>query len=257
MEAQTSQAAEVLGTRCFVGDLEQASMRVLERVETGNGGYVCQANAHVLVTACNNEAVRRALDAAWVIHPDGWPVSWLARRLGASRATRIAGAELMSRLFELGAPVGLRHYLFGSTPEVIKVLRDTLSVRHPDALIVGALSPSFGQQVGERALRDVETIRSAKPDIIWCALGAPKQELWMSRYALLVSPAVVIGVGAAFDFHAGTKRRAPEWMQRNGLEWAHRFWSEPRRLARRYVQTNSEFILRAAVQIAYARRSTT
>ena len=250
---RSSPEAIVLGTRCFVGDLERASERIIERIELGNGGYVCQANAHVLVTACHDDDVRRALDAAWVVNPDGWPVSWLARRLGACGATRIAGAELMTRMFELGTPIGLRHYLFGSTPQVIHRLQNSLSARHRRAQIVGAYSPPFGRRLEAQALQDVETIRTAAPDIVWCALGAPKQELWMNRYAGLLAPAVVIGVGAAFDFHAGTKPRAPEWMQRNGLEWAHRFWSEPRRLASRYARTNTEFLIRAAVALGRPR----
>lgn len=183
-------------------------------------------------------------------------MSWLARRLGADGAERIAGAELMTRVLEAGAPIGLRHYLFGSTPHVLQTLRDSLSARHPRAQIIGALAPPFGQPLEEQAMQHVEIMRHAAPDIVWCALGAPKQELWMSSHAALLAPAVVIGVGAAFDFHAGTKRRAPLWMQRSGLEWAHRLWSEPRRLAGRYVRTNSEFVLRAAVEIASTRRST-
>jgi N-acetylglucosaminyldiphosphoundecaprenol N-acetyl-beta-D-mannosaminyltransferase len=253
--ASAANEAVVLGTRCFVGDLDRASARVVERVRGGGGGYVCQANAHVLVTACHDERVRRALDEAWAVHPDGSPVSWLARRLGADAASRIPGADLMTRVFELGSPLGLKHYLFGSTPEVVDRLERTLSERHPQAQIVGAVSPPFGDVPEERVLEDVEAIRSAAPDVVWCGLGAPKQELWMQRFAPMLVPAVVVGVGAAFDFHAGTKRRAPDWMQRSGLEWAHRLASEPRRLAGRYVRTNTEFIVRAAVEIASARRS--
>jgi N-acetylglucosaminyldiphosphoundecaprenol N-acetyl-beta-D-mannosaminyltransferase len=244
----------VLRTRCFVGDLDQASERVIERVQGGGGGYVCQANAHVLVTACHEERVRRALDEAWTVHPDGSPVSWLARRLGAKEASRIPGADLMTRLFELGSPIGLKHYLFGSTRDVIDRLERTLADRHPQARIVGAVSPPFGDVSEERALEDVEAIRAAAPDVVWCGLGAPKQELWMRRYAPAIAPAVAVGVGAAFDFHAGTKRRAPDWMQRSGLEWAHRLASEPRRLAGRYVRTNTEFVIRAVLEIASARR---
>jgi N-acetylglucosaminyldiphosphoundecaprenol N-acetyl-beta-D-mannosaminyltransferase len=245
----------VLGTRCFVGELESATEHILERVVAREGGYVCQANAHLLVTACHDDRVRRALDEAWVVHPDGSSVSWLARRLGADAAARIAGADLMTRVFELGATAGIKHYLFGSTPRVIQRVHDSLSARHPTAHIVGALSPPFGRLLQEQALQQAETINAAMPDIVWCALGAPKQELWMHRYARHLAPAVVIGVGAAFDFHAGTKRRAPAWMQEHGLEWAHRFWSEPRRLAGRYLRTNTEFVLRAAAEIAAARRS--
>jgi len=228
---------------------------MLERRETGLGGYVCQANAHVLVTAFHDERVRRALDEAWVVHPDGSPVSWLARRLGAEQASRIPGADLMTHLLDIGQPIGLKHYLFGSTPAVIAELEKTLKARHPEALIVGAVSPPFGVVSDERARRDVDAIVEAAPDVVWCGLGAPKQELWMNRYGPVLAPALAVGVGAAFDFHAGSKRRAPDWMQRAGLEWAHRLASEPRRLAGRYVRTNSEFLIRAAAEIAAAKRS--
>jgi N-acetylglucosaminyldiphosphoundecaprenol N-acetyl-beta-D-mannosaminyltransferase len=244
----------VLGTRCFAGDQESASMHIIERVRTGAGGYVCQANAHVLVTACRDRQLRRALDAAWVVHPDGSAVSWLMRRLGAESTSRIAGADLMSRLLADGTPIGLRHYLFGSTPQVLQKLEAALSSRHPRAKIVGSLAPPFGRLLEEHAERHVDTMRAATPDVVWCALGAPKQELWMHRYAPRMAPAIVIGVGAAFEFHAGTKQRAPAWMQKSGLEWAHRLASEPRRLAGRYVSTNSEFVLRAALGILTQRR---
>ena len=161
----------------------------------------------------------------------------------------------MTRVFELGEPLGLTHYLFGSTPEVIQRLVTALMSAHKRARIIGAVSPPFGALFEQEAHEAVECIRSVQPDVVWCGLGAPKQELWMNSYASVLAPAVLIGVGAAFDFHAGTKRRAPAWMQRHGLEWAHRLWSEPRRLAGRYVRTNSEFLVRAAMEIASTRRS--
>jgi N-acetylglucosaminyldiphosphoundecaprenol N-acetyl-beta-D-mannosaminyltransferase len=245
----------VLGSRCFVGDLRTASEKIIERVRSGRGGYVCQANAHVLVTSCHDGSLRRALEQSWTINPDGWPVAWAARRLGAASAERIAGADLMTSVFELGEPLGLTHYLFGSTPDVIQRLVTALVSAHKRARIIGAVSPPFGELFEQEAHEAIERIRSVQPDVVWCGLGAPKQELWMNRYASVLAPAVLIGVGAAFDFHAGTKTRAPAWMQRNGLEWAHRLWSEPRRLTGRYVRTNTEFLVRAAVEIASTRRS--
>jgi N-acetylglucosaminyldiphosphoundecaprenol N-acetyl-beta-D-mannosaminyltransferase len=237
-----------------VGDEKSAAEQVVIRVREGRGGYVCQANAHVLVSAYHDESLRTALDEAWLVHPDGWPVAWLARRLGAEGASRIAGADLMAEVFEAGRPIGLRHYLFGSTLEVSRRLQIRLARAYPGVQIVGAVAPSFGTVSEEEALQAVESISSAAPDVVWVGLGAPKQELWMNRYAKLLAPSVLIGVGAAFDFHAGTKRRAPKWMQRRGLEWAHRLGSEPRRLAGRYVRTNTEFMVRAAVEIASVRR---
>jgi N-acetylglucosaminyldiphosphoundecaprenol N-acetyl-beta-D-mannosaminyltransferase len=253
-ETPEADEALVLGARCFAGDLETACERIVERIGTRRGGYVCQANAHVLVTAFHDASVRRALDEAWTVHPDGSPGSWLARRTGARRASRVAGAELMTRLFDVGQSLGLKHYLFGSTPEVIEALEQTLTARHPQARIVGAVSPPFGDVSQEVAREHADAIRAADPDVVWCGLGAPKQELWMNRYAPSFVPAIAVGVGAAFDFQAGKKQRAPEWMQRSGLEWAHRLAAEPRRLAGRYARTNTEFVLRAALQLASAKR---
>ena len=252
--AEEAEECTVLGTPFFVGDLSSASDRLVERVRTGDGGYVCQANAHVLVMSQHDDDLREALHDAWRVHPDGWPVAWLARKLGAPEAERIAGADLMTSVLEHREATHLRHYLFGSTPEVIERLRRRLAFAHKHIRFVGAVSPPFGPVGDDKALEAVEDIRRTAPDVVWCGLGAPKQDLWMHRHAAALAPAVVVGVGAAFDFHAGTKVRAPEWMQRNGLEWAHRLWSEPRRLASRYMRTNTEFILRAAAEIASSRR---
>jgi N-acetylglucosaminyldiphosphoundecaprenol N-acetyl-beta-D-mannosaminyltransferase len=120
-------------------------------------------------------------------------------------------------------------------------------------VVVGSFAPGQSLRVGDPGV-DLAEIRRRDPHVVWIALGAPKQEHWMRRFAPELD-APVLGVGAAFDFLAGTKRRAPEWMQRHGLEWAHRLWSEPRRLGGRYMRTNSEFILRATIEMASRRRS--
>ncbi len=240
----------VLGVDCLVGDVVSAAGRILDRVREGGGGYICQANAHVLVMAKRDERVRRALDEAWLVCPDGWPVAWVQRRLGVSNASRVAGADVMTRVFDEGRKQGLRHYLFGSTPDVLRDLERSLCSSHPGAEIVGSFSPPFGQPTEAEAREHVDRIRASVPDVVWCGLGAPKQELWMQLHAPTLAPAVVAGVGAAFDFHAGSKQRAPEWMQRSGLEWLHRLGSEPRRLAGRYVTTNTAFALSAARDLA-------
>jgi N-acetylglucosaminyldiphosphoundecaprenol N-acetyl-beta-D-mannosaminyltransferase len=180
---------------------------------------------------------------------DGWPVAWLQRRLGARNAERIAGADVMTRVFDAGEEQGLRHYLFGSTPEVLRGLERALSSSHPRAQIVGSFSPPFGELTEDETRDHVDRVVATAPDVVWCGLGAPKQELWMQANARSLAPAIVVGVGAAFDFHAGHKRRAPEWMQRSGLEWLHRLASEPRRLTRRYVTTNSRFMALAASEL--------
>jgi N-acetylglucosaminyldiphosphoundecaprenol N-acetyl-beta-D-mannosaminyltransferase len=240
----------VADVRLAVCDLEAAADLVIDRARRGAGGYACLCNAHVLVTAHRDDAVRRALQDAWAVYADGAPVAWLQRRLGSARARRVAGPDLMPRVIERGVRDSLGHFLFGSTEPVLRSLRRNLMTRFPDARFVGWYAPPLDRELDVDC---ITRIRAARPDVIWCALGAPKQELWMSRYAADLEPALLLGVGAAFDFHAGVKPRAPSWMQASGLEWLHRLASEPRRLGRRYVGTNSRFLLLAASELAQRR----
>jgi N-acetylglucosaminyldiphosphoundecaprenol N-acetyl-beta-D-mannosaminyltransferase len=244
---------DVLGVNCFAGRVEAAARAVVEQAASGDGGYACLCNVHVLMSAQHDAELRGALDGAWSVFADGWPVAWLERRFGIPFASRVAGADLMAMTFVLGQRVGLRHYLLGSTDAVIERLVERLTESYPLAQIVGAEAAPFAAINDAAWLRPVDAIRRAEPDVVWLGLGAPKQELWMGRYAPSVAPAVVLGVGAAFDFHAGTKHRAPAWMQRSSLEWVHRLASEPGRLAGRYVRTNSEFVLRAGLELSRRR----
>ena len=236
--------ADVLGTPIFVGDLASGASWVVDRALAGAGGYICLCNVHLFVAARHDEDVRRALAGASLAFPDGWPIAWLQRRLGHRSARRVAGPDLMARAIDDGCRFGVRHFLLGSTAGVLRRLEENLAQRFPKAEIVGRLSLPFFESDGfsgaEETLADV---RRASPHVVWLSLGCPKQELWMLRHAQELAPSLVAGVGAAFDFHAGTKRRAPEWAQRAGLEWLHRLLSEPRRLASRYARTNSEFLL--------------
>ena len=199
--------------------------------------------------------LRRALDDASVVFADGAAVAWLQRRAGAPWAARVAGPDLMVRVFEAGQERGLRHYLYGGTDEVLEMLERRLLLRFPDAQICGAWAPPFADVDAPDMARGVEAIESSDAHIVWCGLGMPKQELWMRRYAGRLVPALTLGVGAAFDFLAGTKGRAPGAMQRLGLEWLHRFASEPRRLSGRYLRTNSEFIALVGWELLGHRRS--
>jgi N-acetylglucosaminyldiphosphoundecaprenol N-acetyl-beta-D-mannosaminyltransferase len=229
----------VLGTDCFVGDLDSAATAILTRAESGKGGYACLANVHVIVTARHEATAREALLSAWAVFPDGAPIAWLQRRAGSSQAQRIAGPDLMAAVLERGQSASVRHFLFGSTPQVLEALTNNLAAKYPAVQIVGGHAPA---PATERSPNALGVIVDARPDIVWVALGAPKQELWAAQHASALAPALIIGVGAAFDFHAGAKARAPAWMQRSGLEWAHRLGQEPRRLGWRYLSTNSDFV---------------
>jgi N-acetylglucosaminyldiphosphoundecaprenol N-acetyl-beta-D-mannosaminyltransferase len=244
-----SATCTVLGVEYYIGDLRSATALVLDRVRSGEGGYSCLCGVHGIVTAQHSDAMMASLREAWMNFPDGAPVAWLMRRFGAGRARRIAGPDLMPLVIEAGQDAGIRHFLYGSTPEVLEKLERRLLDRYPRAIIAGKHSPPF------RALSDAENAEIADEivrsgaDIVWVGLGLPKQDEWLHRSAGLFAPAVGLGVGAAFDFLAGAKPRAPKWLQDAGLEWLHRLLSEPRRLARRYAATNTEFVARAGIAI--------
>ena len=241
-----------LAESCDVGDLDEAARAVVARAAGGAGGYVCLCNVHVVTTALHDTALRRALEAAWKRFPDGAPIAWLQRRAGSERARRIGGPDLMPRVVDVGREHGVRHFLLGSTPDVLARVSETLRTRYPDAVIAGTYSPPFGDSAAPDT-EAVAAIRVADPDVVWCALGAPKQELWMNRHAPSLPNVVLVGVGAAFEFLAGTKPRAPRWMREGGLEWLHRLLGEPARLARRYARTNTEFVLRCGVELTRRR----
>jgi N-acetylglucosaminyldiphosphoundecaprenol N-acetyl-beta-D-mannosaminyltransferase len=251
--SEMTSRSEVLGIDCYCGDLETAAELVLERVQERAGGYACFCNVHVVVTALHDARLRGALGEAWMRFPDGAPVAWFQRRSGCGSARRVAGPDLMPRIVELGQPLGLRHYLFGSSESVLRSLREELSARAPEALLAGASAPAISTaELASAAV--VAEIRAARPDVVWCALGAPKQEQWMQANHAALAPALLLGVGAAFEFVAGTKPRAPLSVQRLGLEWAHRLASEPRRLIGRYARTNAEFVVRAGLELARGSR---
>jgi N-acetylglucosaminyldiphosphoundecaprenol N-acetyl-beta-D-mannosaminyltransferase len=250
--ARTAATANVLGVEFFVGSLEDAAEVVLERVLARGGGYASLCGVHGVILAQHRPSLMTALRSAWMSFPDGAPVAWLMRRTGAPVARRVAGPDLMPRLIELGQAHGVRHFFLGSTPAVLDALRRETQRRCPDAVIAGMASPPFRELRGDERDALLAEIRSSEPDVIWVGLGLPKQDEWMHRHARELHPALILGVGAAFDFEARTKARAPMWMQRAGLEWFHRLCCEPRRLARRYATTNTEFIVRAALVLARA-----
>jgi N-acetylglucosaminyldiphosphoundecaprenol N-acetyl-beta-D-mannosaminyltransferase len=237
----TSTRARVLDVPTFVGSLDAATEEIRRTVMDGAGGYACFCNVHVMVMAQRDRAVMRALQESWMVFPDGAPIAWLLRRHGHTTAQRVCGPDVMMRLLvDASARDGMRHYLLGSSPSVLWTLLRELD--RPGVQIVGHMAPPVASVDALDGEISLEAIARTRPDVVWCALGAPKQELWMCQHAGALGPALVLGVGAAFEFLAGTQPRAPLWMQSRGLEWAHRAVNEPRRLGPRYLSTNSRFL---------------
>ncbi|HEX5260719.1 MAG TPA: WecB/TagA/CpsF family glycosyltransferase [Gaiellales bacterium] len=244
-----TRSTPVLGVDFFAGSYDDAVHAVIDRGLTGAGGYATLTSVHGLVLAQHDAVLRRALDEATTNFPDGVPVTWLQHSTGAPGAQRVCGIDLMPSVLEAGQAAGLRHYFLGSTPAVLAALRRQTAARYPEAQVVGTYSPPFApfDAWHEEAM---EGLRASCPHLVWVGLGAPKQELWMHRFAADYHPALALGVGAAFDIVASMRPRAPAWMRRHGLEWLYRLGLEPRRLTQRYARYNSEFAVRAAMQIA-------
>jgi N-acetylglucosaminyldiphosphoundecaprenol N-acetyl-beta-D-mannosaminyltransferase len=232
----------VMGVNVFVGTVDEAADTLIARALSGKGGYASFTGVHGITLAQRDPGLQHALRCAWMNFPDGAPVAWRQRRTGVRGAQRVAGPDTMPLVVERGREHGLRHYLFGATPDVLEGLEQSLLARSPGALIVGASSPPFRAMTAPEERKAVATIRAAEPHIVWIGLGTPKQDLWMHRLSPDLGPVLALGVGAAFDFLSGNRRRAPVWMQDSGLEWLHRVTQDPVKLVPRYVAANSLFI---------------
>ncbi len=246
------QRTPVLGVPIDVISAPQALQRIAQWARGRESRYVCLCNVHSVVTAAQDAAFMQAISNADMATPDGAPVAWMMRRHGASNQRRVSGPDLMLDYCTQAAASSEPIFLYGSTAQTLQLLRARLRERWPSLRIVGALAPPFRALTAEEDEAIVDTINASGASTVWVGLGCPKQELWMAAHRGRVT-AVMVGVGAAFEFHAGTLARAPEWVRNVGLEWLHRFAIEPRRLWKRYLLTNSAFVLRAALQLMRSR----
>jgi len=216
--------------------------------------YACICNVHVVVTAKQNPEFRRVINEADMATPDGMPLAWVLRRLGFQQQERINGPDLMWRLCGEAAEKGVSIFFYGSVAETLERLTHNLKAAFPTLAIAGIYSPPFRPHSDEEDREVIDLINRSGAHMMFVGLGCPKQELWMAAHRGKVR-AVMIGVGAAFDYHAGTIRRAPLWMQQSGLEWLFRLLSEPRRLWKRYLVTNSLFLAYIGLELCWSKRS--
>lgn len=212
--------------------------------------YVCSCNVHSVVTVGQDADYRKVVAEADMAIPDGAPVAWMLRRLGFLGQQRINGPDLMWRYCEHAASRGESIYLYGGLPKTLELLQARLIEAFPALKIAGSYSPPFRTLTAEEDNAAVERINASGAGTVWVSLGCPKQEKWMAAHRGRID-AVMIGVGAAFDFHAGTISRAPVWLQNAGLEWLHRLASEPGRLWKRYLVTNTLFLIGVIKQLVF------
>lgn len=243
----------VLGMRVDALSGDEASSLVLRWATQGLSSYVCAANVHMVMETFDSGEFRRVVNEADLTVPDGRPLVWALKALGEKGASHVRGADLMLRVAERAAGEGMPVGFYGGTPETLEGLIRVLKGRLPSLEIACRLVPPFRALTPEEDESLTAEIAASGARILFVGLGCPKQENWMAAHKGRI-PAVMLGVGAAFDFHAGSVRQAPRWMQGAGLEWLFRLIMEPRRLWRRYARHNSRFMALFTLQMLGPRR---
>jgi N-acetylglucosaminyldiphosphoundecaprenol N-acetyl-beta-D-mannosaminyltransferase len=246
---------DVLGVPLALTDYERTLDWVDAAVSSGHRGYVCVAAVHTVMASQDDAELRAAVLGADFTVPDGQPLVWALRALGNPLRERVYGPDLMDRACARAARSGQRFYFYGGRNQGALVeLSRMLRLRHPGLRIVGGYAPPFRTLTDAEHEAIAEDIRRTRADVVWVGIGVPKQEKWMAQMRDRLDAAVLIGVGAAFDFHAGLVPQAPPALQRLGLEWLYRLRQEPRRLWRRYARYNPRFMWAFARQLAAERR---
>ncbi len=235
------QTCTILGVNINILTMGQTKDFIADKLDQLRGQYICVSNVHTTVMSYEDELYRTIQNSAALRLPDGKPLSIVARSRGFLKAQRVTGPDLMGELFADNTSNHYRHFFYGSTEETLAALKDRLEQQYPGISVAGMYSPPFRTLHSDEDEQVVRMINAAKPDIVWVGLGAPKQERWMYYHQNRIH-ALMIGVGAGFDYYADNIRRAPQWMQRCSLEWLYRLMQDPKRLAKRYYQTNLKFL---------------
>jgi N-acetylglucosaminyldiphosphoundecaprenol N-acetyl-beta-D-mannosaminyltransferase len=237
-------SVEVLGIPLALTDYERTIEWMDATIATGQRGYVCVAAVHTVMACQEDPELRAAVLGSDLTVPDGQPLVWAMNALGHDLSSRVYGPDLMARYCERAALTGARMFLYGGRNQGALVqLALNLRTRYPGLNIVGGYAPPFRALTGEEEGFVLDEINRSQADVVWVGIGVPKQEKWMAAMRDRLRAPVLVGVGAAFDFHAGLVPQAPRWMQSMGLEWAYRLLQEPGRLWRRYLRYNPRFVL--------------
>jgi N-acetylglucosaminyldiphosphoundecaprenol N-acetyl-beta-D-mannosaminyltransferase len=233
---------KILGARIDALSWDKALDGIGARAAARESAYVCICNVHMVVTAALDPGFMKVVNGADLATPDGAPIAWALRRLGFDGQARINGPDLMWRYLKQAELSQQSVYFYGSTPETLAMLRRSLVRAFPQLHIAGMHSPPFRALTKQEDDHEIARIHHSGAHLVFVGMGCPKQEKWMAAHRGRIN-AVMIGVGAAFDYHAGVLKRAPLWWQQHGLEWLYRLLLEPRRLLRRYAVTNTLFVL--------------
>jgi N-acetylglucosaminyldiphosphoundecaprenol N-acetyl-beta-D-mannosaminyltransferase len=231
----------VLGVKVVAATFDEAIKELTDSVVRGDRSRAHFATAHMLVEANDDPELDSVLNDANFVFPDGLPIVWMVRAR-AKGVQRVCGPDALPAICARSVALGHSHYFYGGGPGVAYAVGQRMAARFPGLRIAGSESPPFRALTSEEDEEVVARINSSGANYVWIGLGSPKQERWLAEHRARLDANLLLAVGAAFDFHAGVRRRAPVWMQRMGMEWLFRLIAEPRRLARRYTITNARFV---------------
>lgn len=252
--AESDPRVTALGISMSALDMRETLRRCDDLIGACGRGYVCAVDAHSVVEALRDPAHKRILNDAFLTVADGMPLVWLGRLRGSRAIDRVYGPDLLLEICRLSTRRGWRHFFYGGTPGIAERLTARLRERFPGLEVVGTYAPPFRSLTSAEEAELIERVEQAHPDVFWVGLGSPKQERFMAEHCGRLRCRLMVGVGAAFDFHSGAVREAPRWMHRTGLQWTHRLMQEPGRLGRRYLTSVPVFLWNAALELTRIRR---
>jgi N-acetylglucosaminyldiphosphoundecaprenol N-acetyl-beta-D-mannosaminyltransferase len=241
--------ANVLGVNVSAIDLGRAVEMTDRWIAAENRGYICVTGVHGVMEAQSDPELRHILNNAFINTPDGMPMSWVGRLQGFSKMDRVFGPDLMASLCQISVERNYRHFLYGGEPGVAELLKERLESRFPGLQIVGTYTPPFRSLTDEEEEELFCQLQESRPHILWVGLSTPKQERFMARYIDRLQVPLLVGVGAAFDYHTGRISDCSGWIKRAGLQWLHRLLQDPRRLWKRYLRNNPAFLWKITLQI--------
>jgi len=237
----------IMGVNIAAIDMDWLIRFTEKNVKVLSGDYMCVSNVHTTVISYENSEYRKIQNGGIMAIPDGGPLASVGRMRGFKGMSRTTGPSYMKEVFKISEKNGYRHYFYGSTQETLDKLKSYLEDEYPGLCIAGMYSPPFRCTTEEEDEQTIHSINITNPDFVWIGLGAPKQEVWMASQQGKIK-GFMVGVGAGFDYFAGNIKRAPEWMQKNNMEWFYRLLQEPRRLFYRYLNANVKFIWYAIIR---------
>ena len=246
MDFHDIKTCKILGVNIAAVNMNSLLEFITSNLSRLKGEYICVSNVHTTVMAYDNKDYLNVQNSSLLSIPDGGPLSSVGRKRGFSEMQRTTGPDFLDEILTISVEKKYRHYFYGSTEDTLKKMQTKIKEKYGDVYIVGMYSPPFRNLTNEEDDQIIKDINNINPDFVWVGLGAPKQENWMYEHKNRIN-ALMVGVGAAFDYMAGNISRAPKWMQKLNLEWLYRLMQDPIRLFSRYLYTNTKFLINAVL----------